>query len=63
LTLSLSNAPLGIEPSDHAVTLAAPGVYEISDLPIPVAGTWTIGIAALISDFDRRIVTTEVPIR
>jgi len=63
LKLSLGNAALGIEPSEHAAVRAGPGVYEIADLPIPVSGTWTISIAALVSDFDRRIVTTEVPIR
>jgi copper transport protein len=63
LKLSLSNTQLGIEPSEHAAERSGPGVYEIADLPIPASGTWTFTIAALVSDFDRRIVTTEVPIR
>ena len=60
---SLGNAALGIEPSEHAAARAGPGIYEIADLPIPASATWTITIAALVSAFDRRIVTTEVPIR
>jgi len=63
LTLSLGNAALGIEPSEHAAARAGPGIYEIDDLSIPASGNWTFSIAALVSDFDRRIVTTEVPIR
>jgi copper transport protein len=63
LTLSLANVPLGIEPSEHHAQRSGPGSYEIADLPIPVSGTWTFTIAALVGDFDRRIVATEVPIR
>jgi copper transport protein len=63
LRLSLANAALGIEPSEHAATRSGPGSYEIADLPIPVSGTWTFSIAALVDDFDRRTVATEVPIR
>jgi copper transport protein len=63
LTLSLANTSLGIEPSEHRAVRSGPGSYEIADLPIPTSGTWTFTIAALVDDFDRRIVATEVPIR
>jgi copper transport protein len=62
LTLSIANEALGIEPSRHTLRRAGPGIYEISDLAIPASGTWTFKLAALVDDFDQRVVTAEVPI-
>jgi copper transport protein len=63
LTLSIANAALGIEPSEHALRSAGPGVYELDDIPIPAAGLWTLKVGALVSDFDKHVFTTEVPIQ
>lgn len=52
---------LEADPPDGAVVAHSPA--DIADLPIPVSGTWTFSIAALVDDFDLRTVTTEVPIR
>jgi len=62
LTLSIANSALGIEPSEHELRAAAPGVYELDAIPIPAAGLWTFQVGALVSDFDKRVFTTEVPI-
>ncbi|HXQ51767.1 MAG TPA: CopD family protein [Stellaceae bacterium] len=62
MTLWIANEALGIEPSRHAMHIAGPGIYEISDLAIPVSGTWTFRLAALVGDFDERVLTTEVSI-
>lgn len=63
LTLSIANAALGIEPSEHTLRAAGPGVYELADIAFPAAGLWTLKVGALVSDFDKRVFTTEVPIQ
>ena len=63
LMLSIANAALGIEPSEHELRNAGPGVYDLAEFAIPAAGTWTFKVGALVSDFDRRVFTTEVPIQ
>jgi copper transport protein len=63
LKLTLANAALGIAPTERDIAAVGPGVYEISDLAIPAAGTWTLSIVAPSGVAGGRIVTTEVPIR
>ncbi len=63
LTLSIANPALGIEPSDHLLRVAAPGVFELGDIAFPAAGTWTVKVGALVSDFEKRVFTTEVLIQ
>jgi hypothetical protein len=42
---------------------AASGVDAVSDLAIPVAGTSTLKLGAPLSDVERRVLTTEIPVR
>ena len=58
----LSNPALGIEAAQYKATPTAPGKYALA-APLPVAGTWTVEIDALVSDFERAIFVTEIPIR
>jgi copper transport protein len=58
----LSNPALGIEAAQYKATPTAPGEYALA-APLPVAGTWTVEIDALVSDFERAIFVTEIPIR
>ena len=41
---------------------AGPDHY-IGVLTIPFAGTWTLRITALVSEFDERVFTTQIDIR
>jgi len=58
----LSNPTLGIEAAQYRATPTAPGDYAVT-APLPVAGTWTVEVDALVNDFERAIFTTEVPIQ
>jgi copper transport protein len=63
LKLSIANPQLGIEPRERELVPNGAGSYEIADLAFPASGTWTLSIDALVSDFEKRVVTTEIPIR
>lgn len=52
-SVSLEQPGLGIEPLVRRGAPLEPGVWQVSGLVIPAAGTWTIGVTALIDDFDR----------
>jgi len=62
LSIRLSNPALGVEPNDYKATNVAPGRYVVA-AQIPIAGNWTVEIDALVSDFERKVFTTTVPIR
>jgi len=62
VTVWLSNPALGIEPSEHKAVRTAPGRYVV-EAPLPIAGTWTIEVDALVTDFEKATFTTTVPIR
>ena len=58
----LSNPALGIEAAQYAAPSTDPGDYAMT-APIPVPGTWTVEVDALVSDFERTIFVTDVPIK
>lgn len=58
----LSNPALGIEAAQYAAVSNGPGDYTTT-APVPVPGTWTVEVDALVSDFERTIFVTDVPIK
>jgi copper transport protein len=63
VTVFLSNPALGIEPSEHRAVAAAPGRYTVPDADFPIAGSWTVEIEALVTDFEAANFSTEVTIQ
>jgi copper transport protein len=62
VTVWLSSPPLGIEPSERKAVQTAPGRYAV-EVPLPIAGLWTVEVDALVTDFEKAAFTTTVPIR
>jgi copper transport protein len=60
LTASLPDHELG--PIDLALVPSGPNHYTAPAAQFPFAGRWKLTVAALVSEFARRILTTEVPI-
>lgn len=58
----LSNPALGIEAAQYAAVSNGLGDYATT-APVPVPGTWTVEVDALVSDFERTIFVTDVPIK
>ena len=61
VTLRTANPAFGIEPSEHIAYGDAPGHYT-AKVVLPIAGTWNVEIAVLISDFEQMTLNTTVPI-
>jgi copper transport protein len=58
----ISSRALGIEAQRYQAVRLRAGRYLIT-APLPIAGTWTIEIDALITDFKEAVFTAEVPVR
>jgi copper transport protein len=63
VTVWLANPELGIEPIAQKAVKQGDGEYVLSSMLFPVAGTWTLSIEALISDFEQTNFTTSVLIK
>lgn len=63
VTLVFSNPSAGIEPIRRAAFKPGDGTWRVDDLVLPVAGTWTLRIDILVSDFDMTRLQSEVHIR
>jgi copper transport protein len=63
VTLSISNPSAGIEPIDRKATLSEDGVWHVKDLIIPMAGTWNVDVAILISDFEMTRLDGTIDVR
>ena len=60
LSVSLEQPGLGIEPLIRTGAPTEPGIWAISGLVVPTAGTWTITITALVGDFDKIVLDGPV---
>lgn len=63
ISIALSLPAAGIEPLVRQPERTGPGRYALPRVDLPVAGRWRVRVDALISDFEKAILTTEVPIR
>jgi hypothetical protein len=63
VTVALSMPAAGIEPLVRVPARTGEGRYALARLDLPTSGRWSIRVDALISDFEKLIFTTEVPIR
>jgi copper transport protein len=63
VTVALSLPAADIEPLVRVPESAGRGHYALARIDLPTAGRWSVRVDALISDFEKVIFTTEVPIR
>jgi copper transport protein len=63
VTLVFANPAAGIEPIRRPASNPGDGTWRIDGLLLPVAGTWTVRLDILISDFEMERLTGEVAIR
>jgi copper transport protein len=59
LVLTLSPQDGSLEPRDLVARRVTEGNWSIDELYIPLPGTWTFRIGALVSDFDRVDLASE----
>jgi copper transport protein len=63
VTVRLSNKPAGLEPFERRAIREADGTWVVDGLALPVPGRWAVEVEALISDFEKVILTGEVEVR
>jgi len=63
LEVELALPAAGIEPLLRPARPIEPGHFRVEALDLPLAGSWTITLSPLISDFDKRHVAVTLPIR
>lgn len=62
VTVAAALPSKGVEPLRRAATAQGDGTYRIEGMPLAISGVWEIRIEALVSDFDKLIVSLELPI-
>jgi copper transport protein len=63
VTLVLSKPDSGIEPLKRPATKPGDGTWRVDNLVIPIAGSWTVRIDILVSDFEMTKVEGPIDIR
>jgi copper transport protein len=63
LTASLSLPSKGIAPIPIDLEKVGRGHFVASGTDVPIAGTWTLTVHALLTDIDEATLTTPVHIR
>jgi copper transport protein len=62
VTVAASLPARGIEPLRRTATKADGDAFRVDGVPLMVPGVWQITVEALVSDFDKMIVTVDLPI-
>jgi len=52
----------GIEPIERRLASVEPGVYAADGVELPTAGAWAVRLDVLVSDFEKAVFRTEVPV-
>lgn len=60
VTVELSRPDIGIEPIRRAARRTGDGEWSVESLRLPVAGRWSVGVEALVSDFERERLAGEM---
>jgi copper transport protein len=63
VVVALSNPALGIESVERHATQVGTGVWRADDLILPVPGRWRIRVDALVDDFDKVTLESEIDVR
>ena len=62
VTVQAALPSAGIEPLERALGAAGPGVYAADGVDLPAAGAWAVRLDVLVSDFEKALFRTEVPV-
>jgi copper transport protein len=62
VTVVVSLPDGGVEPLRRPAISQGDGTYRVEGMPLPVPGNWQVRIEALLTDFDKLIVTMELPV-
>jgi len=52
----------GIEPITRTLKAVGPGVYAVDGVQLPLPGAWTVRVDVLVSDFEKALYRTELPV-
>jgi len=63
LSVAFSQPAIGIAPIKRAPAAVGPGRYRLEAFEFLVPGRWTVRVEALITDFEKAVLTAEVPIQ
>ncbi|HTI86720.1 MAG TPA: copper resistance protein CopC [Alphaproteobacteria bacterium] len=62
VTVAVSLPDGGVEPLRRPAISQGDDTYRVEGMPLPVPGIWQVRIEALLTDFDKLIVTMELPV-
>ncbi|MBP2311711.1 copper transport protein [Azospirillum soli] len=62
VTIQAALPSAGIEPLERALGSAGPGLYAADGVELPAAGAWAVRLDVLVSDFEKALFRTEVPV-
>ena len=60
LDVTVAHPRAGIEPLGRRAEPVGTEAYETGDIVLPVSGTWSVRVDALVTDFERLTVTADV---
>ncbi len=60
--ITFANPDAGIQPIERQAVLRD-GIWRVDTLPLPVAGSWAVGVAVLISDFEQLDLDDVIEVR
>ena len=63
VSVSLSNPAAGIEPITRQAVKDSEGKWQVDGLTLPIAGTWSVTVNALITDFRQADLEGTIAIR
>lgn len=62
VTVSFAHSASGVEPITRPLTRGRNGVFRLGRIDLPLGGTWTVRVEALIDDFEKVVFEVEMPI-
>jgi copper transport protein len=63
VTLTAANPAAGVEPIRRSAVPVRPGVWAFEGVMLVPAGEWTVGVEALVSDFEKPMFEGTVRLR
>jgi len=51
-----------IEPVERQASRGADGVWHVADIPVPLAGPWSVRVEILVTDFEKTVLEGVVEV-